>query len=44
MCSVTKLCPAFCDPTDCSPTRFLCPWDIPGKNTGVGCHYSNKHI
>ena len=20
------------------PTRFLCPWDFPGKNTGVGCH------
>ena len=22
----------------CSPARFLCPWDSPGKNTGVGCH------
>ena len=21
------------------PTRFPCPWDSPGKNTGVGCHY-----
>ena len=20
------------------PTRLLCPWDSPGKNTGVGCH------
>ena len=20
------------------PIRFLCPWDSPGKNTGVGCH------
>ena len=20
------------------PARFLCPWDSPGKNTGVGCH------
>ena len=20
------------------PTRLLRPWDIPGKNTGVGCH------
>ena len=19
------------------PARFLCPWDFPGKNTGVGC-------
>ena len=21
------------------PTRFLCPFDSPGKNTGVGCHF-----
>ena len=21
------------------PTRLPCPWDSPGKNTGVGCHY-----
>ena len=21
------------------PTRFLCPWDSPHKNTGVGCHF-----
>ena len=20
------------------PSRPLCPWDAPGKNTGVGCH------
>ena len=20
------------------PTRLLCPWNSPGKNTGVGCH------
>ena len=20
-------------------TRFLCLWDSPGKNTGVGCHF-----
>ena len=20
------------------PTRFLCPWDFPSKNAGVGCH------
>ena len=20
------------------PTRLLCPWDSPGKNTEVGCH------
>ena len=21
------------------PARLLCPWDCPGKNTGVGCHF-----
>ena len=21
------------------PTRLLCSWDSPGKNTGVGCHF-----
>ena len=21
------------------PTRLLCPWDSPGKNSGVGCHF-----
>ena len=24
---------------DWEPTRLLCPWDSPGKNTGVGCHF-----
>ena len=21
------------------PARLLCPWDSPGKHTGVGCHF-----
>ena len=21
------------------PTRLLCPWDFPGRNIGVGCHF-----
>ena len=29
----------FCDPRGLQPTRFFCPWDCPGKNTGVGCHF-----
>ena len=24
------------------PTRLPCPWDSPGKNTGVGCHFLLK--
>ena len=35
---VAWLCRTLCDPTDHSPTRLLCPWDFPGKNTGVGGH------
>ena len=26
-------------PCGLKPTRLLCPWDSPGKNTGVGCHF-----
>ena len=33
------LCPTLCDPIDRQPTRLLHPWDSPGKNTGVGCHF-----
>ena len=25
-------------PQGLCPTRFLCPWNSPGKNTGVGCY------
>ena len=34
---VAQLCLILCDPME-EPTRLLCPWDSPGKNTGVGCH------
>ena len=26
-------------PHGLQPTRLLCPWNFPGKNTGVGCHF-----
>ena len=39
LCSPIKSCLILCDPMDCSPTRLLCPWDFPGKNTGVSCHF-----
>ena len=25
-------------PHGLQPSRLLCSWDFPGKNTGVGCH------
>ena len=36
---VAQSCPTLCDPMDCSPPWFLCPWNSPGKNTGVDCHF-----
>ena len=26
-------------PHELQPTRLLCLWDFPGKDTGVGCHF-----
>ena len=44
-CLVTKLFVTLCDPIDpMEPARLLCPWDFPGKNTGVGCHFLPQGI
>ena len=32
-------CVRLCATHRQQPTRLLCPWDSPGKNTGVGCHF-----
>ena len=29
----------LCATLEQQPTRLLPPWDSPGKNTGVGCHF-----
>ena len=34
---VAQLCPTL-QPQGVKPSRFLCPWNSPGKNTGMGCH------
>ena len=31
-------------PHGLQPTRLLCPWDSPGKNTGVGCHFLLQYM
>ena len=31
-----------CVPVDCRLLRFLCPWNFPGKNTGVDCHFLSR--
>ena len=36
---VAKSCLTLLQPHGLQPTRLLCPWDSPGKNTGVGCHF-----
>ena len=34
-----QLCPTLSDPIDGSPPGSPHPWDFPGKNTGMGCHF-----
>ena len=34
---VTQSCLTLCDLME--PARLLCPWNSPGKSTGVGCHF-----
>ena len=31
-------------PRGLEPARLLCPWNSPGKNTGVGCHCLHQGI
>ena len=31
-------------PMDYNPPRLLSPWDFPGKNTGVTCHFLHQGI
>ena len=40
--SVSVSCSVMPDslrPHGLQPTSLLCPWDFPGKNTGMGCHF-----
>ena len=38
-CLVGKSCPTLLRPQGLQPSRLLCAWDFPGKNTGVGSHF-----
>ena len=38
-CLVTKSCLTLLQPHGLSPTTLLCPWNFPGKNIGVSCHF-----
>ena len=35
---VAQSCPCSLQPHGLQPARLLCPWNSPGKDTGVGCH------
>ena len=40
--NMAVLCPIVSEalwPCGLRPVRLLCPWDAPGKNIGVGCHF-----
>ena len=43
LCSVTQLCPTLW-PHKLQPVRLLWPWNFPGRNTGVGCHFLLQRI
>ena len=35
-CACSVACDSW-DPMNLQPARLLCPWNFPGKNTGVSC-------
>ena len=39
LCQVTSVVSDSVPPHRRQPTRLPCPWNSPGKNTGVGCHF-----
>ena len=44
-CLVAKLCQTLLRPPHgLQSTRLLWPWDFPGKNTGMGCHFLLQQI
>ena len=38
-CCVASVMSDSMQPHRRQPNRLPCPWDSPGKNTGVGCHF-----
>ena len=38
-CQVASVVSDSVRPHRRQPVRLPCPWDSPGKNTGVGCHF-----
>ena len=38
-CQIASVVSDSVRPHGLQPTRLLHPWDSPGKNSGVGCHF-----
>ena len=43
-CQVASVVSDSVQPRRWQPTRIPGPWDSPGKNTGVGCHFLLPHV
>ena len=43
-CLFAKSCLTLCDLLACQTPLGACPWDFPGKNTGVGSHFLFQEI
>ena len=41
---IVLLCPNLLWPHGLQPSRLACPWNFPGKNMGVGCHFLLQEI
>ena len=41
---VAQLCLTLCNPMDCSVPGSFSPWNSPGKNTAMGCHFLPQGI
>ena len=43
-CLVAQSCPTLLRSHELLPASLLCPWDFPGKDAGVGCHFLLQEI
>ena len=44
VCVCAQSCLTLCDLVDRCPPNSLCPWNFPGKNTGMGCYFLLQRI
>ena len=44
VCVHAQSCPILWGPMNCSLPKLLCPWNFPGKNSGVRHHFLHQGI